>query len=264
MTDAVVVTRSLCPTPLGTVHYLDAGPAEARVVVVLLHQTPRSVDEFAEVLPRLATTHRIVAIDTPGYGCSDRPTSPPSIADYAASVEAVLDAARVGRAYAAGHHTGGVIAVELAASCPERVAGVVFSGPVYLDAPMRVMLSAHFNQWHIEADGTHLLAKWQKMAAWARDPALTQRVTMDIFRAGEVSEYGHFAVAAYRMEERIAHVRCPGLLIYGRQDPFSTREQVAPLRAAFDTVAEVELHGGIFLPNEAPDAWADAVRAFAT
>lgn len=262
MFEAAGLTRHLCRTSLGVVHYVRAGPPAAPVVV-LLHQTPRSIDEYAEVLPRLATTHAVIAIDTPGYGCSDRPVEQPTIADYAASVLAVLDDAGCDRAWVGGHHTGGVIAVELAASRPERVAGVVFSGPVYVDEAMRPALSAHFRQWHVASDGSHLIEKWRKMLDWTQQPALAQRVTLDLFRAGETSEFGHFAVGAYRMEDRLGLLRCPGLLIYGRRDPFTSRSQVAPLAAAFTRVAHVDLDGGIFLPNEAPDAWAEAVRSFA-
>lgn len=262
MPDSDGMSRHLCRTPLGVVHYVRAGPPKAPVVV-LLHQTPRSVDEYAEVLPRLAATHAAIAIDTPGYGCSDRPPGRPTIADYSASVAAVLDHAGCDRAWVAGHHTGGVIAVELAAGWSDRVEGVVFSGPVYVDEAMRQTLSAHFKQWHVAADGSHLIEKWRKMLDWTQQPALAQRVTLDLFRAGETSEWGHFAVGAYRMENRLGRLRCPGLLIYGRRDPFTSRSQAAPLAAAFTRVAHVDLDGGIFLPNEAPDAWAEAVRAFA-
>ena len=54
--------------------------------VVLLHQTPRSGDEFAEVLPILGRHRRALAIDLPGMGASDRtPAAPPSRASPRAS-----------------------------------------------------------------------------------------------------------------------------------------------------------------------------------
>ena len=50
--------------------------------LILLHQTPRSVDEFAEVLPLLAKHHQTIAIDNPGYGCSDPVEGQPTVAEY--------------------------------------------------------------------------------------------------------------------------------------------------------------------------------------
>ena len=104
-----------CESALGQVHCVVAGEG-AGAPLLLLHQTPRSTDEFAEVLPLLARQRRVIAIDTPGYGCSDRVPGQPSIADYAGAAIDVLDALGIEQATVVGHHTGAVIAVELAAA----------------------------------------------------------------------------------------------------------------------------------------------------
>jgi pimeloyl-ACP methyl ester carboxylesterase len=255
------MSRNLCESALGQVHYLDVGPRDG-LPIVLLHQTPRSIDEFAEVIPLISASRRVIAVDTPGYGCSDRPATQPTIADYADAVVAVLDAAGCDRIQVVGHHTGAVIAVELAAAHPPRVAGIGLSGPVYVDEAARQALAAHFAQWHVTPDGSHLADKWAKFLGWVPDPALVQRLVVDLFYAGETSEFGHFAVAAYRMEERLRHVRCPGLLIFGLRDPFSSPEQAAPFRSVLRPLNEVAIDAGVFMPNEAPRAFADAVLAW--
>jgi pimeloyl-ACP methyl ester carboxylesterase len=244
------------------VHYVEAGLHEASTIV-LLHQTPRSIDEFAEVVPLLARSHHVIAIDTPGYGCSDRPPVQPTVAQYAEAVVAVLDAAGRSRAIVAGHHTGAVIAVELAARVPARIDGIALSGPVYMDAAMRESLSRHFAQWQVQPDGSHLIDKWQKFMHWQGDPALVQRLVTDLFSAGLTSEFGHFAVAAYHMEDRLPHVSCRGLLLYGTRDAFADPQQAAPFRDALRPVTETIVDAGVFLPNEAPHAFADAVGRFA-
>lgn len=243
---------------MGQVHCIEAGTGDA-TPLLLLHQTPRSVDEFAEVLPLLAAERRVIAMDTPGYGCSDRVPGRPDIADYARAARDVLDALRIGRVIVVGHHTGAVIAVEMAAAWPERVERVVMSGPVYTDAAGRAELLPWFKQWTVAPDGSHLLDKWQKMAHWLPRPALVQRFVLDLFRAGEESEQGHFAVAEYRMEDRLPQVSCPALLLYCRDDPFASPERAAPLRAAFQPAREVTIAAGIFAANEAPELFARAV-----
>jgi pimeloyl-ACP methyl ester carboxylesterase len=253
--------RHLVPTRLGYVHAIEAGPP-AGLPIVLLHQTPRSTDEFAEVLPLLARSRRTIAIDTPGYGCSDAVAGQPTIADYAAAIVDVWDRLGIPSAWVVGHHTGAVVAVELAAAFPGRVAGLVLSGPVYVDAAGRDELTRHFVQWRTRADGSHLLEKWEKFSAWVPNPPLVQRLVVDLFRAGETSEQGHFAVAAYRMEDRLPLVRCPGLLVYGRRDPFADPAQAGLFRAVLRPSDAIVLDAGVFLPNEAPAALADAVRTF--
>ena len=203
-----------------------------------------------------------MALDTPGYGHSDRPATQPVIADYADAVCAVLDAIGVPGAHLVGHHTGAVIAVEMAAGHPERVASAVLSGPVYLDQPGRVALRKHFAQWHVRADGTHMQEKWDKFSKWESNAALLHRLVMDIFLAGETSEFGHFAVADYMMEERLPLVRCPGLMLCGTRDPFADIEHLPKFLEAFRPGSSLSIDGGIFLPNQSPEAFAKAVLDF--
>jgi len=250
--------RHFCDTHMGQVHCVEAGAGDA-TPLLLLHQTPRSVDEFAEVLPILAAGRRVIAMDTPGYGCSDRVPGQPTVADYAVAARDVLDVLGIDRVIVVGHHTGAVIAVEMAAAWPERIERIVMSGPVYVDAAGRAELLPLFKQWTVESDGAHLLDKWQKMARWLPQPRLVQRLVVDLFHAGEQSEQGHFAVAAYRMEDRLERVRCPALLLYCRDDPFASPERTVPLKAAFRPAREVTIDAGIFAANEAPDAYARAV-----
>ncbi len=255
------MTRHFCATHLGAVHYVQHGPATG-TPIVLLHQTPRSIDEFTEIIPLLARTHRVIAIDTPGYGCSDHPAVQPTIEDYASAVIAVLDDAGIARAHIVGHHTGMLIAVELAATRPTRVASIVLSGPVYTDEKGRETLRPYFVQWQVQPDGSHLMEKWTKFSKWTSPAALVQRLLLDLFRAGETSEAGHFALLVYRMEDRLPLVHCPGLLIFGSRDPFADRsiepiflKQLSPGRA-------LVLDMGVFGPNEQPDAFARAVLEF--
>jgi pimeloyl-ACP methyl ester carboxylesterase len=255
--------RFLCDTTLGQVHGVSAGSAPG-APLLLLHQTPRSVDEFAEVMPLLARERRVLALDTPGYGCSDRVPGRPTVADYAGAVVQALDALREERVIVVGHHTGAVIGVELAAAYPQRVERVVLSGPVYTDAAGRAELARFFRQWTISPDGEHLVEKWRKMHDWLPRPELVQRFVVDLFRAGTDSEQGHYAVAEYRMEDRLPLVQCPALLLYCSRDPFATPARAAPLRAAFRPARESVVDGGVFAANENPEGYARAVLQYVT
>jgi len=253
--------RQFCDTSMGQVHCVTMGEAGG-TPLLLMHQTPRSVDEFREVLPLLAASHRVIAVDTPGYGCSDPVAGQPTVGDYAQAMLEVLDALGVERVVAIGHHTGAVVAVELAAAAPDRIERVVLSGPVYTDAEGRAELSRFFTQWHVAPDGSHLLEKWRKMHEWLPRPELVQRFVVDLFAAGEVSEQGHFAVAEYRMEERLPLVRSPALLLYAARDPFATPKRAEALRRAFRPCREATLDAGVFVANEKPDAFAQAVLVY--
>jgi pimeloyl-ACP methyl ester carboxylesterase len=254
--------RHLFDSPLGQVHFVDSGDPAARPLL-LMHQVPRSVDEFAEVIPLLDEHLRVIAMDLPGYGCSDRPPSQPDIAGYAGTAIALLDHLGLERAALGGHHTGAITAIEAAAAHPERVSHLVLSGPVYMDEAARAELGAIFEQWHVQPDGSHLTGKWERMARWIGEPALTQRCVLDLFRSGETSEWGHFAVAEYHMEERLPQVKAPALVLSGTEDPFSQPEKNQIFSDIISDCRQTTIDGGgIFMLNQRPREWSEAVLAF--
>ena len=53
-------------------HYLEEGEGE---VVLLLHGFPTSSHLWRNVMPSIAATHRVIALDLPGFGRSDKPLS---------------------------------------------------------------------------------------------------------------------------------------------------------------------------------------------
>ena len=253
--------RRFCATALGAVHIVEAGPRDAPDVV-LLHQTPRSSDEYAEVVDILGVDHHVIAIDTIGYGCSDHVFTQPTIADYAEGVVRVLQQIGVSRATLVGHHTGAFIALEVAAIAPDCVTGVLLSGPVFMDDETRPRYAPWFVQWHPDAEGTHLHDKWSRLGRWAAEPAMRQRLLADVFRAGETSEQGHAAILAYQMAERLPLVHAPALLLYADADPFVDITQVSRFAQLLRHTAVEQTDGGIFLPTERPEAFSDIVRRF--
>ena len=132
------VERSFVSTKSGRIHVAAAG---AGAPVLLLHQTPRSWDEFREVLPILGRHYRVIAMDTVGYGDSDPlPNGQASIENWASAAHALLHALGVPRAAIVGHHTGAAIAVEMAAAYPRAVAEYEHAIALYISLRDRGLL----------------------------------------------------------------------------------------------------------------------------
>jgi pimeloyl-ACP methyl ester carboxylesterase len=77
------------------------------------------------VLRKLRRHFRLVLVDNRGSGRSDLPAGPFDVADMAADVMAVLDAAGIRRSHVMGASLGGMVAQELAIDHPDRVDGLV-------------------------------------------------------------------------------------------------------------------------------------------
>lgn len=212
-------------TPFGQIHYARCGDGDP---VLLLHQTPRSWDEYREVLPLLAGAgYRAVAMDTLGFGASAR-VAEHSIETYAAGVLALMDALGLEAAAVAGHHTGGVVAVEVAAGAPDRVTRLVLSSTPLVDAEGRRRRRDGHTVDHAteREDGSHLLELWAGRAGFypPRRPDLLARFVRDALAVWPRVEQGHRAVAAYRMEDRLGLIRCPVLCVGSSADPFAFPE----------------------------------------
>jgi pimeloyl-ACP methyl ester carboxylesterase len=113
--------KGYAPTPMGHVHYRDLGPREDHQPIVLLHQSPMSMIQFADVQNALAEMGvRSIAIDTPGSGLSDPPQRQPSIKDYGETLVHVLNHLKLAKVLIAGHQTGSAIGASFAADHPGR------------------------------------------------------------------------------------------------------------------------------------------------
>ena len=215
-TIATRTKRAFVDTPDGQIHYVYAGSGDP---ILLLHQTPASTTEYAEMIPILARTNLVVAMDTMGYGDSDTPPREYTLEDYARTVPMLLDQMGIERATLVGHHTGSFVAAEVAVSYPERVEAMVLSGFFNMDADERARNVGMWVQWYAKADGSHLVEMWQSaMRQSGDDVEGAQRRVMNVLKGGTTGEYGHWAVVAWSQEDRLPLIQCPTLLIWGAKD----------------------------------------------
>jgi pimeloyl-ACP methyl ester carboxylesterase len=122
------------PVAGGHLHVVDIGSARSTAPpVVLLHGASGNLeDERLTLGAALAATRRVLLIDRPGHGFSDRPggAADASPGRQAALVAQALDALGIERAIVVGHSWSGALATALALDFPVRVAGLVLLAPV--------------------------------------------------------------------------------------------------------------------------------------
>ncbi|OMQ23876.1 alpha/beta fold hydrolase [Rhodococcus sp. D-1] len=256
------IKRGFAATRMGTIHYAEYGSGP---VVLLLHQTPRSWDEYREVLPLLGAHRRAIAIDTLGFGDSD-PTPIDSIECYAEGVEAFIEWLGVPSVDIVGHHTGGVIAVEVAACNPNSVRSIVLSATPFCDQESRDswINASPIDGFETSDDGSHLLKIWsrrQNIYPENRND-LVQRALIDIVKSGDRAEVGHDAVHNYRMENVVHHIAAPVLLICGTDD-LAAFPHLEAWRKALPSSHIVEIQGGkIPLVEQFPELFSTIVDKF--
>ena len=124
-------------------HYVEKGEGPP---VVLLHGNMVTAEDFqtSGVLDLLATQHRVIAFDRPGFGYSDRPHgSAWSARAQADLLGAALVVLGINRPIVFGHSWGAAVALALALNHPDDLRGLVLlSGYCYPTLRADVLLSS--------------------------------------------------------------------------------------------------------------------------
>ena len=98
--------------------------------VIAIHGLGASKASFLATVAALAPRFRVIAIDLPGFGDSDKPVGAPYDARYfAAAIVQLLDALELDRAHLIGNSLGGRVALEVALRAPERVDRMALLAP---------------------------------------------------------------------------------------------------------------------------------------
>jgi pimeloyl-ACP methyl ester carboxylesterase len=152
------------PFGRGAIETFEAGDPSAPPVL-FLHGLGASKVSLLPAIAGLAETHRVIAMDFPGFGKSSAPVGARYDAPWMASAAlATLDAADVSRAAIVGNSMGGRVAVELALLHPERVSALGLLCPAVAFDEYRLVRPL-LNFMRMDTMG---VAPWPLSSAWPR------------------------------------------------------------------------------------------------
>lgn len=139
------------------VHYVNYG--KGADALVLIHGWSQNIDAWRDQIPEFTKHYRVIALDLPGHGKSDKPETRGagvggqrtgkdgagaplySMGHFARAVEAVMRDAKVKRAVLAGHSMGTPVARQFYRKYPEKTLAIIivdgslrpFGNPAILD-----------------------------------------------------------------------------------------------------------------------------------
>lgn len=239
-------------------HYHEAG-AEHPEAVILLHgggPGASAWSNFGRNLPVFAKNYRVLAIDQPGFGRSDKPTEHPQYFRHSAdAVVGLMDELGIERAHFVGNSLGGGAAVRLALNHPKRAGRLVLMGPGGLSVnlfapdptegiknlgrfgappgPTREKLEAFLRiMVHDQSLITDELIDERFAAASAPESLAAMKAMGKSFAQPDTYEEGMLWREAHHLRQRV-------LLIWGRED------RVNPLDGALialKTIPRAQLH----------------------
>jgi pimeloyl-ACP methyl ester carboxylesterase len=260
-------SRGYAQGPFGLVHFHDTGGDGPPLI--MCSQAPQTSRSFDFAMPELAKRGiRAIAVDTPGFGMSDAPDFVPTIEDYAKAIPPVLDHLGLAKVDILGHHTGCLIATEVALQFPDRVANLIMAGPLPLTPDERanyLVGNKKFEQDFVhETDGSHLMKGFQgryKYYGPGADPKVITRLIVEKHMGYGPFWYGHHAAFVYDHNSAIPKVKHRTLILTNTGDAiYQNAQWTRRMRPDF---AYAELQGGgIDITDQQPEAWAQAIAAF--
>jgi len=198
-------------------------------VLVLIHGLGSYAKGWGRNIPELAKHYRIIAVDLPGYGKSDKGFYPYTLPFYAQVLTELLSELKVEKAVFVGHSMGGQIAMVTSLLYPERVDKLVLVSPAGFEkftdgegAWMKRAMSPEFvHDTAIRNIDTNLKANFYQLPPEA-EFMITERIQMR--GAKDFDNYCYAvsknvaAMIDYPMWDKLTRIQHETLIFFGQND----------------------------------------------
>ncbi|KOG88810.1 alpha/beta fold hydrolase [Streptomyces varsoviensis] len=258
------------------------GPA-----VVLLAGFPQTWWAWRKVMPGLAERFRVIAVDLPGQGHSERPYGTYDTHTVAAYVHAAVRALDVSTYWLAAHDIGAWVAFSLALKYENRLRGLVLldAGIPGITLPDAVPTDpeAAWKTWHFafhlvpELPETLLTGREREYVGWF---LAAKALAPDAFDDAEIEHYAAAFAADGGIRASLAYYRDAAASARKNHEALDQRrltlpvlgvsssdgsipDMAASIRPWADNATGIVVpDAGHFIPDEQPDAVATAIAGF--
>ena len=247
-------------------HYAERGD-RAGEAIIFLHGYSDSWYSYSRVLPLLSPEHHAFAPDQRGHGDSDKPQCCYTTDDYAADVDAFMDAVGVDEATLVGHSTGALFAQRVALSYPHRVSRLVLVGA---QTPANEMILGLREEVRALNDPVppEFVREFQESTIYRPVPEqfldtvvseslkLPARVWRDYMEGAVLSIDQDYVI-------RLREINVPTLILWGEQDALFPRDEQERLAAAIpNAILQVYPESGHVVHWEWPERFVRDLEAF--
>ncbi len=255
-------------------HWLEYGTSSGRPPLLLLHGLSDSHLTWSRIAPELSRDRRVLALDLPGHGLSDRPDAGYELEWYARIVAAWIESLDIPKLDVVGHSLGGGIALMLLLHCRPRVRRIVLEAAGGLGREVAWVLRLASLQTVVERLGQPFMAfgAWlalggsragappedlEALRSFQRRPgtarAFARTVGNLVGWQGQRHSFFHHAAAIAELP--------PIALLWGDRDAVLPIEQGRAFARAVDGVSFVEVAGsGHSVHRDAAAAFLRVVR----
>lgn len=244
--------------------------------VILIHGIPTNSLMWQSVMPKLATRHRVIALDLLNYGQSEKPKNADvSINAQSRMIVKFMNALDVRRADVVAHDIGGGIAQLIAVNYPEKIRKLVLMDSVCFDSwpipEFKPLIEPGAEEAMSLDEFVAMMRRF--MPQGVHNKAVMTDELINIYLEPWASEVGKRAFFrnlrrlnseyTQSIAKALGNLVHQTLVIWGDQDPFQKPEYAQKLT---DAIPDAELawikDAGHWLIDEKPDEIADRINQF--
>jgi pimeloyl-ACP methyl ester carboxylesterase len=261
--------------------FVDRGEGEP---LLFVHGLGSNLSLWRETLDAFDDSHRVLALDLPGYGLSDKEDVPGTMSFFAEVVAGFLDERGVETVTAVGVSMGGQVGLTFALKLPERLRRLVLVSPAGIEQFTPEEAEALNNATTAEGivntpdqqvrQNTALnFAEWSDEYAWIVEQrhALSERDDFEAYAKANARSVAGMLKADVR--DRLGEIDVPALVLFGAGDKLipnqylhedmTTADVAERARTALPNATVQLVNGaGHLLVLERPGVFREELRAF--
>lgn len=206
--------------------YIDEGKGE---VVLLVHGLASNAGFWRYNISELSKHFRIIAVDLPGYGKSDKGNYSYKMTFFANTIKQLLDELQIDKVNFVGHSMGGQIGIWFSILYPDRVNKLVLASTAgiekfnrgegeWLKSVVTIRSVKNTNEEGVRRNLSNNFYNWREELEWM----VEERVRM-----AKAKDFDLFARAVNRSvagmideptSDKLSQIKAPTLIIYGEKD----------------------------------------------
>ncbi len=218
--------------------------------LLLVHGITATLSYWKQNVAALSERHRVIAVDLPGYGRSDKPDAPYTMPYFVGALRELCTRLGAARPTIVGNSMGGLIAMRYALAHPDEVSRLVLVAPAGItDYPRRLMwlaLKVVERAQPIGRDGLPRvprapaqLVRLLFRAVFPYDPEIAERYARRYVESVSGADYARHVRTFSRSAQSVLHhhvgeharaIRAPTLILWGARDPLLPASTAKKLR----------------------------------
>lgn len=207
--------------------YIDEGKGEQ--TVILVHGLASNAGFWRYNIPELSKHYRVIAVDLPGYGKSQKGDYAYSISFYAEQLKSLIEELNLKNVILVGHSMGGQIGIKFAIKYPDALSKLILASPAgfeefqrgegdWLRSVMTIKFIKATSEEGIRRNLSNNFYSWDDKWEWM----VEERVRMR--KAKEFDEFAYTVVKCVNAMldeptfDKLNMIKSPTLVVYGEYD----------------------------------------------